>query len=67
MLAMYEAGDLITTCAWCELLELDGEWVLAPRAGLSSIDSRLTLSHTICPQCTAVGRPTADATRVGLC
>jgi hypothetical protein len=36
MLAAYEAGDRILTCAWCERVELDGEWVLAPRAALSA-------------------------------
>ena len=55
MLATYEAGDLIVTCAWCERVELDGEWVLAPRAALSAVDSRLTLSHSICPKCAAGG------------
>ena len=52
MLARYEAGDLITTCAWCHKVELDGEWLLAPRAALEAIDVHYTLSHSICPQCT---------------
>ncbi len=51
MLADYEAGDLITMCAWCRRVELDGEWVLAPHAALTAIDSRYTLSHSICPDC----------------
>lgn len=60
MLAAYEAGDLISTCAWCGRVELDGEWLLAPRAALSAIDSRLTLSHSICPQCSAAAVPSRD-------
>ena len=51
MLAKYEAGELITTCAWCHKVQIDGEWVLAPRAALEAIDVHYTLSHSICPQC----------------
>jgi hypothetical protein len=51
MLADYEAGDLVTMCASCWRVEVDGEWVLAPRAALTAIDSRFTLSHSICPEC----------------
>ena len=51
MLARYEAGDLITTCAWCHRVELEGEWLLAPRAALEAIDVHFTLSHSICPAC----------------
>lgn len=54
ILAAYEAGDLITSCAWCGRVEVGGEWLLAPRAALTAIDSRLTLSHSICPSCVAV-------------
>jgi hypothetical protein len=56
MLATYEAGDLISTCAWCARVEIDGEWVVPPRAVMTAIDSRLTLSHSICPQCSKAGR-----------
>jgi hypothetical protein len=59
ILATYEAGDLITTCAWCRRVELDGEWVPAPRAALTAIDAEYTLSHSICPACTAL--PPVDA------
>jgi hypothetical protein len=53
ILATYEAGDLITMCAWCRRVEIDGEWVLAPRAALTAIDAKYTLSHSICPACAA--------------
>jgi hypothetical protein len=53
ILATYEAGDLITMCAWCRRVEIGGEWLLAPRAALTAIDARHTLSHSICPGCTA--------------
>jgi hypothetical protein len=56
ILATYEAGDLITTCAWCKRVVIDGQWVPAPRAALTAIQSRFTLSHSICPQC-AAGQP----------
>ena len=51
MLADYEAGDLVTMCASCWRVEVDGDWVLAPRAALAAIDSRYTLTHSICPDC----------------
>jgi hypothetical protein len=51
ILATYEAGDLVTICAWCRRVEIDGEWVLAPRAALTAIDALYTLSHSICPTC----------------
>ncbi len=37
MFAVYEAGDLITACAWCKRVEIDGEWHLAPHAALAAI------------------------------
>ena len=58
ILAAYEGGELITMCAWCRRVEIDGEWLLAPRAALAAIDSRYTLSHSICPACAVVPRDT---------
>ena len=52
ILAIYEAGGLVTICAWCRRVEIDGEWFLAPRQALSAIQARYTLSHSICPACT---------------
>jgi hypothetical protein len=49
--ALYETGSLVTMCAWCRRVDVDGEWVLAPRAALSAIDARYSLSHSICPAC----------------
>ncbi len=49
----YELGDLITTCGWCDRVELAGEWVPPPRAALTAIDASLSLSHSICPHCAA--------------
>jgi hypothetical protein len=49
--ATYEAGDLITMCGWCKRIKIDGEWHLAPRAALTAIEERFTLSHSICPTC----------------
>lgn len=51
MIATYEAGDLISICAWCERVTFDGEWLLAPRVGFDAIDALNTLSHSICPGC----------------
>jgi hypothetical protein len=38
-------------CAWCRRVEIDGEWLLAPRAALTAIHARYTLSHSVCPDC----------------
>jgi hypothetical protein len=56
ILATYEAGDLVTICAWCRRVEIDDDWLLAPRAALTAIDAQFTLSHSICPDCAAGGR-----------
>lgn len=61
ILAKYEAGDLITTCAWCKRVAIDGEWLLAPRAALAAIDSPRALSHSICPRCSGIAAATAAA------
>jgi len=62
ILAVYEAGDLITSCAWCGRVDVGGEWVPAPRAALAAIESRWTLSHSICPSCVAL-QATSTASR----
>ena len=62
ILATYEAGDLITICAWCAQVEIDGQWLLAPRAALTAIDAENTLSHSICPACRAATEPSAPST-----
>lgn len=51
MLSAYEAGELITTCAWCTRIEIDGAWLLAPRSALAAIEAYYTLSHSICDPC----------------
>jgi hypothetical protein len=61
ILATYEAGDLITTCAWCRRVEIDSEWLFAPRAALTAIHARYTLSHSICPKCAAESASQAPA------
>jgi hypothetical protein len=60
ILARYEAGDLVTVCAWCKRVEIDGEWFLAPRAAIIAIDAQFTLSHSICPECNA-GEPPPES------
>jgi hypothetical protein len=51
ILARYEAGELISTCAWCGRVAIDGEWVFPPHAALTAIDATYALSHSICPEC----------------
>jgi hypothetical protein len=65
ILAIYENGEMVTLCAWCRRVEIDGEWFLTPRAALTAIDARFTLSHSICPACAAGGSKTASGSAVG--
>jgi hypothetical protein len=65
ILATYEAGDLVTICAWCRRVEIDGEWLLAPRAALTAIDAPFTLSHSICPACAGTGGEVPAASVAG--
>jgi hypothetical protein len=51
MFATYEAGDLITVCAWCNRVEIEGDWHPTPHTALAAIEERYTLSHSICPAC----------------
>jgi hypothetical protein len=47
----FEAGDVIPACAWCDRIRIEDEWLEPARWTLSTIDERMTLSHSICPQC----------------
>jgi hypothetical protein len=49
----YESGDLIPICAWCQRVEVQGEWVFAPPGTLETIDRPMVLSHSMCPTCSA--------------
>jgi len=57
VLARYEAGDLVSVCAWCQRVNFDAEWLLVPRAALIAIDERYSLTHSICPSCAARPSP----------
>ena len=58
--AVYDAGDLLATCAWCGRVRLDDEWLLPPRAALDAIDGQNVLSHSICDGCAAVQQTALD-------
>lgn len=62
----YESGDLLPICAWCQRVRVEGEWVVAPRAALDTIDRAMTLSHSICPACTAAQPPPVTASTTPL-
>jgi hypothetical protein len=59
ILSAYEAGGLITMCAWCKRVGIDGEWLQAPHLALTAIDGPNSLTHGICPTCTPVAPATA--------
>ena len=51
MVETYETGDLLSMCAWCNRVEVDGEWMRTNRIALAAVDGRSTLTHSICPDC----------------
>ena len=60
VIAAYEDGGLITSCAWCQRVEFDGEWHRAPLVALTAIDAPRTLSHSICPPCEILHQPSLE-------
>jgi hypothetical protein len=65
ILATYEAGNMVTICAWCRRVEIDDEWLLAPRAALTAIDAQFTLTHSICPSCADGSREVSSTAAAG--
>jgi len=57
IVAIYEDGGVVPTCAWCGRVRIDGTWVVPPPAALDAIDARNTLSHSICDACAPRGTP----------
>ena len=53
MLETYETGELVSSCAWCGRVEVDGTWERTNRLAIAAVDGPATLSHSICPECAA--------------
>ena len=49
----YDAGELIPVCAWCGRLSIEGEWIVPPTGVLATLDEPMTVSHSICPECSS--------------
>ena len=47
----FETGQVLPACGWCHRLRIGEEWLEADNGTLSTIDERMTLSHSICPRC----------------
>jgi hypothetical protein len=56
--AGYDAGELITTYAWCRRVDLDGSWLQAPRMALAAVDE-YAFSHG--PRAACLARMSPDA------
>ena len=52
----YETGSVLLACAWCNRVRIGEEWLEPEKGVLSTIDERMTISHSICPPC-AASRP----------
>jgi hypothetical protein len=48
---LFEEGELLVSCAWCERIRLDERWVEPPSSALAAIDASNLLSHAICDDC----------------
>jgi hypothetical protein len=49
----YNTGALIPVCAWCGRMSIEEEWIVPPAGVLTTIDAPMTISHSICPDCSA--------------
>ena len=49
--AAFDDGRVLSACAWCGRVEIDGGWFAPPVAVLAAIDVRLAFSHSICNHC----------------
>jgi len=48
----FDACETVVACAWCGRIRLDNSWFKPPAGVVDAIDGRLTLSHSICDDCT---------------
>jgi hypothetical protein len=65
MHAARAAGELITTCAWCRSVKLDGAWLRPPESALLAIQERLALTFGICPGCLVSHKARRSSERAG--
>jgi hypothetical protein len=47
----FDAGHILSACAWCGRVRIDEAWVVPSRAALAAIDERHAFSHSICERC----------------
>jgi hypothetical protein len=57
IVAIYDDGGLVPSCAWCGRVRIDETWVVPPPAALDAIDAHNTLSHSMCDACAPPGAP----------
>jgi hypothetical protein len=62
----FDAGHVLSSCAWCKRVRIDGTWLLPSPAALAAIDERYAFSHSVCDGCAtaiaaAAGEPPAAA------
>lgn len=47
----FDNCELVSACAWCGRVRVNGTWIVPPPAALVAIDAPNTLSHSICDEC----------------
>ena len=60
----FDAGHILSACAWCRRVRIDGTWLVPSPAALAAIDERYAFSHSVCDACAdtiaaAQGEPSA--------
>jgi hypothetical protein len=57
IVSIYDDGGILPACAWCGRVRIDDTWVEPPPAALDAIDTRNTVSHSICDACASRDAP----------
>ena len=58
--AAFDAGQILSACAWCGRVCIDETWLLPSLAAIAAVDKRHTFSHSICDRCATAYAPARE-------